>query len=162
MNPAINLGNIADAALRSLLGNRCFTKAICATGSNAAKIKTTTNTAQYCIDGQLYEKAATDDLFVFTTLTVQPVSTTAFYALCLDKDGNASIVNGTPVLTASITAGVAKALLPEVDSTLCIVGGAKVVTDSTHTFTPATTELTAAGITTTYFNFSCVPTAGYA
>lgn len=159
---AICLGDVFTEALRTLLGNRCFTKAICAIGSNAAKIKTTTNTVQYCIDGQLYEKAATDDLFVFTDLTIQPVSTTCFYALCLDASGAASIVNGEPVLTALITAGTAVALFPKVPSTVCVVGGVKVITDSTHTFTPATTELSAAGITDEYYNFSCIPTAGKA
>lgn len=159
---AINLGHIDDAALRFLLGNRCFTKAICAIGSNAAKVKTTTNTVQYCIDGQLYEKAATDDLFVFTDTAVQPVSTTAFYALCLDAAGAATVVNGTPVLTAAITAGTDKAVFPLVGLDVCIIGGVKVVTDSTHTFTPGTTELSAAGITDTYYNFSCIPITGYA
>ena len=159
---AICLGDLSHRALRVLLGNRCFTKAICAIGSNAAKIKTTTNTVQYSIDGQIYEKAATDDLFVFTDTAVQPVSTTCFYALCLDASGTASIVNGTPVLTASITAGTEFAYFPEVADTLCVVGGVKVVTDSTHTFTPGTTALSAAGITDEYFNFSCIPVAGYA
>ena len=80
----------------------------------------------------------------------------------VDAAGTPSIINGTPVLTASITAGTAKALFPEVPSTQCIIGGIKVETDSTHTFTPATTELSAAGITDTYYNLSCVPINGYA
>ena len=40
MSAAINLGHIDDAALRFLLGNRCFTKAIC-TGLSAAGITDT-------------------------------------------------------------------------------------------------------------------------
>jgi hypothetical protein len=159
---AICLGDVFTKVLRTLLGNRCFTKAICAIGSTATKIKTTTNTVQYCIDGQLYEKSATDDLFVFSDVSVQPVSTTCFYALCLNAAGDASVVNGEPVSTAAITAGTSKALFPEVPETVCVVGGVKVETDSTHTFTPGSTALSAAGITDTYYNFSCIPTAGLA
>lgn len=160
MNRAINLGDINTAALRNLLGNRCFTKAICAIGSNTAKAKTTA-TAEYCIDGVMYSKGATDDLFVFTDLTVQPISTTCFYALCLDSGGNASIINGTPVSTAAITAGTAHAYIPEIPATKCCVGAIKVVTDGTGTFVPATDGLDDAAVTDTYYNFSCVPTAGY-
>ena len=162
MSAAINLGHIDDAALRFLLGNRCFTKAICAIGTTASTVKTTTNTVQYSIDGQIYEKAAANDLFVFTDTTVQPVATTAFYALCLDSAGTATVVNGTPVLTSKITAGTEKAYFPEVPGNVCIIGGVKVVTDATHTFTPGTTLLSAAGITDEYFNFSCIPINGYA
>lgn len=159
---AICLGDLDHRALRVLLGNRCFTKAICAIGTTATKVKTTTNTVQYCIDGQIYEKSATDDLFVFSDVTVQPVSTTCFYALCLDASGTATIVNGTPVLTASITAGTEFAYFPEVPDSVCVIGGVKVDTDSTHTFTPGTTALSAAGITDTYYNFSCIPVEAYA
>lgn len=161
MNSAICLGDIDIAAVRNLLGNRCFTKAVCAIGGTVQKARTTA-TAEYCIDGQMYSKASTDDLFVFTDVTVQPISTTCFYALCLDASGSGSIINGTPVLTASITAGTDKALIPEIPSTKCCVGAIKVVTDATGTFVPATDGLNDAAVTDTYFNFSCVPTAGYA
>jgi hypothetical protein len=157
MSKAISLGDVFTIPLRVLLGNRCFTKAICAIGGTKSMIKTTTNTVQYCIDGIAYEKAPTDDLFVFTDLAVQPISTTCYYALCLDKSGNGSIVNGTPVLTASITAGTAAAVIPEVASTLCVIGAVKVVTDGTGTFVPATDGLDDGAVTDTYFNLSCVP-----
>lgn len=156
---AINLGDIATAALRNLLGNRCFTKAVCAIGTTVQKARTTA-TAEYCIDGVAYSKASTDDLFVFTDLTVQAANTTAFYALCLDASGNGSIINGTPVSTAAITAGTAKAYIPEIPATKCIVGAIRVVT--TGAFTPATTGLDDATVTDTYYNLSCVPVAGYA
>ncbi len=161
MSKAICLGDVESAALRNLLGNRCFGKALLAISATATKVKTVTNTITYSIDGQLYELAPTDNI-AFTDLTVQPVSTTCYYAVVVDAAGTPSIINGTPILTASITAGTAKALFPEVPATKCIIGGVKVVTDSTHTFIPATTELSAAGITDTYFNLSCVPINGYA
>jgi len=161
MDRAINLGDIHTAALRSLLGNRCFTKAICATGSTATKVKTTTNTVQYCIDGILYEKAATDDLFVFTTVTPQPNLTTAFYAFCLDKNGASVVVNGDPVLTASIAAGSAKAVIPAIPDTACLVGAVKVVA-SGGAFTPGTSNVATAGnFTVTFYNLTSTPAAGH-
>lgn len=161
MNRAINLGDINTAALRRLLGTRCFTKGILAAGSNTAKVKTTTNTVEYCIDGVLYEKAATDDLFVCTTVTPQPDLTTCFYAMCLDKDGTSVVVNGAPVLTAAITAGTAKAYIPELPETACLIGAVKVVA-SGGAFTPGTSAFATAGnFTVTFYNLSCTPTAGY-
>lgn len=159
-NRAIGLGDVITAAVRNLLGNRCFTKAVCAIGTTVQKARTTA-TAEYCIDGIMYSKGSTDDLFVFTDLTVQPISTTAFYALCLDASGNGSIINGTPVSTAAITAGTAKAYIPEIPGTKCCVGAIKVVTDGTGTFVPATDGLDDGAVTDTYYNFSCVPAAGY-
>lgn len=158
---ATNLGHIKDAALRNLLGNRCFGKGLLAISATATDVKTVTNTISYCVDGQIYELAPTDNI-TFTDVTVQPVSTTAFYAVAVDAAGTPVIYNGTPVLTAKITAGTDKAQFPEVPLTHTVIGGVKVVTDSTHTFTPGTTELSAAGITDTYFNFSCIPVTGYA
>ena len=96
------------------------------------------------------------------TATAATLGREEIKAVVVDAAGTPSIINGTPVLTASITAGTDKALFPEIPSTKCIIGGVKVVTDSTHTFIPGTTELSAAGITDTYFNLSCVPVAGYA
>ena len=161
MSKAICLGDVGSAALRNLLGNRCFGKALLAISAAATKVKTVTNTIAYTIDGQIYTLAPTDNI-AFTNLIIQPVSTTCYYAVVVDAAGTPSIINGTPVLTSSITAGTDKALFPEGPSTQCIIGGIKVETDSTHTFTPATTELSAAGITDTYYNLSCVPINGYA
>lgn len=161
MPRAINLGDIENIALRTFLGNRCFTKGILATGSNAAKVKTTTNTVQFCIDGILYEKAATDDLFVFTDTKPQADLTTCFYAMCLDKTGASVVVNGTPVLTASVAAGTDKALVPEIPATACLIGAVKVVA-SGGAFTPGTSGVATAGnFTVTFYNLSCTPTVGY-
>ena len=141
----LSLGNIFQAVLRNLLGNRAFASGAIAAGLTATKIKTTA-AIQYCIDGVLYAKAATDDFFVHTDLTVQAANTTKWYALSLDAGGNALITPGTATR------------LPQLASTQCIVGAIKIVT--TATFTPATTAHNAAGITTTYYNLSCLPTAG--
>jgi len=161
MDRAINLGDINTAALRNLLGNRCFTKGLLAAGSNTAKLKTTTNTVEYCIDGILYEKAATDDLFVFTTVTPQADLTTCFYAMCLDKNGASVVVNGTPVLTSKVAAGTDRAMIPEIPATACMIGAVKVVA-SGGAFTPGTSAVATAGnFTVTFYNLSCTPIAGH-
>lgn len=76
MSKATCLGDIETAAARNLLGNRCFGSGLLAISAvSAAKVKTVTNTIAYTIDGQIYTLAPTDNI-AFTTLTVQPVSTT--------------------------------------------------------------------------------------
>jgi hypothetical protein len=158
---AICLGDVFSRALRVLLGNRCFVSGLLAISATTTAVKTVTNTITYCIDGVLYSLAPTDPI-AFTDVHKQDVATTCFYAVCVDSGGTPVIVNGTPVLTALITAGTSKATFPEISDNLCLIGGVKVETDTTHTFTPGTTALSAAGITDTYYNFSCAPTLAYA
>lgn len=143
----ISLKYIVSAVQRILIGTRAFTSGALAIGTTKSKVKTAA-AINFCIDGIMYLKAATDDLFVFTDLTVQAANTTKFYALCLDASGAASIVTGT-------STG-----LPDIADTLCVVGYVKIVT--TAAFTPATTLLDAAGITATYVNLSCAPAAALA
>ena len=145
--PAFSLGDVYTEELRNLLGNRCQDNPAIALGLTASKVKTV-NAISYTVDGQIFSKAATDDLFVHTDLTVQAADTSKWYALCLDKTGTASIVPGLPTR------------LPKLPSTLTIIGAIKIVTVGV-TFIPATTLNNAAGITVTYFNISAVPTAGF-
>lgn len=155
MDRAPNIGDVVTEVLRILLGNRAWTSGAIAIGSNTAKVKTTV-AIEYCIDGQAYSKAITDDLFVHTDLTVQAVATTKWYALSLDKAGNALITQGPAVLTANVTDLTNKTALPKLAATQCMVGALKIVTVGS-VFTPATTAHTTI---TSYFNLSCVPTAG--
>lgn len=141
----VGIGDLNLKIARLLAGTRAFTSGAIAIGTTKSKVKTAA-IINYCIDGIMYTKAATDDLFVFTDLTVQAANTTKLYALCLDAAGTASIVTGTATK------------LPTIADTLCVVGAVKIV--CTATFTPATTLLDAAGITATYVNLSCAPTSG--
>ena len=104
-----SLADIADAALRKLLGTRAFSTGALAIGSTKAKVKTAAAIG-YCIGGGMYTQAATDDLFVHTDVTVQAADTTKYYALCLDATGAASVIQGTATA------------LPVVPDTKCIVG----------------------------------------
>jgi hypothetical protein len=142
---AICLGDINTEEMRILLGNRNFISGAVAIGGTKSKVKIAA-AVDYCIDGQIYHKAITDDLFVHTDLTVQAANTTKWYALSLDAAGAALITTGTATA------------LPKLAATQCIIGAIKIVT--TATFTPATTLHDAAGITTTYYNLSCVPVSG--
>jgi hypothetical protein len=146
----ISLADIATAIQRFLFGTRAFTSGAIAIGTTKSKVKTA-SIVNYCIDGLMFVKAATDDLFVFTDVTVQAINTTKYYMLCLKTDGSALIVNGA----------VGSTLLPSCPAGYCPVGYLKIVTGAA-TFTPATTLLDAANITTTYVDLSCAPAAALA
>jgi hypothetical protein len=143
---AINLGEVHTKVLQFLLGTRCFDNAGLAIGTTTTTVKTA-NAIDYCINGMVYSKAATDDFFVHTDLTVQADGTTKYYLLTIDASGNDHVIQGTATA------------LPDVPSAQCPVGALKIVT-SGAAFTPATTAHGAAGVTTTYYNLSCVPVSG--
>lgn len=146
MDRAICIGDLVTEELRILLGNRCFISGALAIAGTKSKVKLAA-AVDYCIDGQIYHVAITDNLFVHTDLTVQAANTTKWYALCLDAAGAATIVQGTATM------------LPKVAANVCMVGAIKIVMGAA-TFTPATTLHDAASTTTTYYNLSCVPTSG--
>jgi len=161
----VSLANIVNATERILYGTRNFAAAAIAIGTTKSKVKTV-NAINYCINGLMFAKAATDDLFVFTTVApVQGLLTTCYYLLCLDASGASVVVNGTPMLTAAITATNYPAV-PEIPldangiPTACPIGIVKVVCAAAATFTPGTTLLDAANVTATYKDVSCMPLNG--
>ena len=160
MDRAICLGDVVTEEVRNLLGNRCLNSGAIAIGgtTTAAKLAAAVD---FCIDGVLYHKAITDNLFVHTDLTVQAADTTKYYLLSLDKTGAALITQGNSVATTDVGAsgGKVQPFLPKLANTQCVVGALKIVTVAVA-FTPATTNHGDSGITTTYFNLSCVPTSG--
>jgi hypothetical protein len=157
---AICLGDVQDAVIRTILGNRVMSNPGIAIGTTKSKAKTA-NTTEYCIDGVIYSKAATDDLFVHTDVSVQAVGTTRYYALCLDAAGAATVIAGATTANVAGSTYPIAAKMPPIPSTVCLVGAIKIVTDATHTYTPATTLNDAAGITATYYNLAgVVPAAG--
>lgn len=159
MDRAINMGDFPIESLKTVLGNIIGNSAKIAIGTTKSKVKTVA-AADYTIDGQIYTLAATDDFFVHTDLTVQPVASTKYYALCVDAAGAGSIIAGPNNLTVAVSAQTNKAAVAKIPATVCLVGIVKIVTDATHTFTPATTLHDAAGITASYYNVATVPTAG--
>lgn len=145
----ISLGWVLDAVQRFLFGTRAFTSGGLAIGTTKSKIKTA-SIINYCIDGIMYVKAITDDLFVFTDTTVQAISTTKYYLLALDATGAAGVFTGTSTELPACPAGY------------CPVGYVKIVTSGAGTFIPGTTLLDAAQVTATYVDLSCVPSGALA
>jgi hypothetical protein len=141
--PKNTLKDITQQILRQQIGTRAYSTGALAIGTVAATVKTTA-AIEFSIDNVLYTKAATDNLFAHTDLTVQAADTTKYYLLSLTAAGAGVITQGTSTK------------LPEVPAGNCPVGYIKVVTVAV-TFTPATTSHAAAGVTTTYVNLAQMP-----
>lgn len=145
---AISLGDIFRDVERMLLGTRNFISGAVAIGTTKTKVNLAA-AIDYCIDGIMYHKAITNDCFAHSNVTVQPVSTTKYYMLCINSSGTGSIVQGNDAKLPPIPAGV------------CPVGYLKIVT-AAATFTPGTDDHDKALVTVTYVNLSCVPAAALA
>lgn len=151
---AADMANAASAYALS----RSLAAAGCDTGGTSTKVKTT-NTLTYTVAGVFYSKGATDN---FWTLSGTAVAASSWqkYLLLIDTAGDASVQEGTQsavaaasVVWTNIAAYSAWApFLTAIGSTKAIAGVLTVATDSTHTFTPGTTALDAAGITATFID----------
>lgn len=124
------------------------TAPVVATATVTSKVKTTNNTTYYAA-GQPIAKAATDNLW---TLTGGVLAAASFrkYRLLLDTAGTATVQASSDSL---VSAALCDFSTRPADG-VAIVGELTVATDATHTFTPATTLLGAAGITATYIDGS--------
>lgn len=132
-----------------------FSRAGLAEGTNAATILIAAPNGagiDYAIDGLGYHKADVDNIAV-TAHAQQAVSTKCLYLVQVDSAGTVSTVKGDEVLTADLTAGTKVLHWPRPDNDRCPIGAYKVETDAATTFTNGTTDLGAAGITDTYYNF---------
>lgn len=151
---AAELGN----ALGAYGLSRALTAAGCATGGTTTKAKTAA-TLTYTVAGTFYSKNATDDFWTLSGTAVAAASWQK-YLLLIDTAGAASIQEGmqSKVAAASVVwtniAAYSKwaAFLTALGSTKAIAGVLTVATDATHTFTPGTTALDAAGITATFID----------
>lgn len=107
----------------------------------------------FAIDGLAYHKADTDNIAI-TAAAVQAVATKCIYLIQIDSAGTVSTVKGDAVLTADLTAGTKVLHWPLPAANRCPIGAVKVETNGSTTFTAATTDLGAAGVTDTYYNFA--------
>lgn len=137
-------------------GNMCFTKVGLAEGTNANTLKIAA-AAAYTIDGVHYAKAITDNI-AMTACDLQAVSTTCLYLCSLDSSGTLTVTKGREVLTAELTADVESLEWPECPADECPIGAFKIATSSSVTFTSGTTDLSATGVTDTYYDLATVPT----
>lgn len=107
----------------------------------------------YAIDGLAYHLA--DDASTASipaALAVQAADTTCLYLVSVDSSGTLSVTKGTEVLNTALAAGTAVLPWPEPVDNKCPIGCVKVKTVAV-TFTAATTDFDASGITDTYYNF---------
>jgi len=116
--PAQELDPIVKRLLY-LLNSACGAAGIQA-GTTAGKLKTV-NAIDLRVDGQIYHKAATDDLWDLSAEVTLPASTYRAYWLLLNTSGTASFVHGAN--SASAAAALADLVANQVpDATKSIIG----------------------------------------
>ena len=145
-----------------------------AEGTNANTIKSTA-TVTFVIDGRFYSKSATDNIAISyagpsvyqaAAGGVQSVNggftggangSTRLYLVCLDTSGNVSIVPGQIVDSAELAAGRIALMFPDAPNGVCPVAAMRVALTAGTTFTPGSTDLSAAGVTGSFINLASVP-----
>lgn len=158
---SVNFSDIDHAALRSLLGARCYGKAGLAIDATPADVETT-SAVDYSIDGVMYTLAITaaidisaaaviDEAGGTTTMTAQATATDRIYLLVVNAAGTIKVVQGTAVATG------ATCPCPGVPSGYCAFGAVKVANASGSDFTFGTTSLATANVTDTYYDLSLAP-----
>jgi hypothetical protein len=167
---------IQDAALRLALGTRNCVKSTLAINAGGAATVKTTGTGLIMVDGVYAAPAAlAAQSFAVThglgglavgagpAAYVQPASSTAYYLVCQNLAGGVAIVQGGyngQVVTLPIGATfTSQGELPAVPAGFAPLGVVKITTSNAVTFTPGTTALDAAGLTTTYTDVAMLPTA---
>ena len=132
----------------------CFTKAGLGIGSTPAELSIAAPNGagvDFAIDGYAYH-LADDATVAMSAMSVQAASTSCLYLVELDSSGTLSTKKGKEELTADL--GVSATLQwPSPSEDKCPIGGFKVALNSSTTFTGATTDLDASGVTDTYYDF---------
>ena len=138
-------------------GTVCLAKAGLARGGTTSKAKILVPDSSagltFAIKGKTYYVASADNLVVLTGAE-QAALTTCLYLVCIDASNTITVVKGTEVVTADLTAGKVVLTYPEATVNTCPIGAIKVV--ATSAFTPGTTAL-GTGNTDTYMDFFAVP-----
>lgn len=156
-------------------GNYAFTSGAWAEGTNANTIKSTA-TITYTINGVFYSKGATDNIAISYTapaavydasaggvatsnggFTGGANGSTRLYGVYLDTSGNVSILPGKIVDTAALTAGTVALEWPAAQRGKTCVAALRVALTSGTNFTPGSVDLSASGVTATWYNLSIIP-----
>lgn len=148
------VAKIVDAAVHqpmqdvlAALMNRCMGACGLAEGTNAATIKTAA-AVDFTIDGKMYTKAITDNIAI-TAGEVQSADTYRKYLVSIVAAGTVTVTGGVEAATSAL------ALLPDLPADSAPLGYFEIQTVAV-TYTPGTTDNSAAGITDTYQDMSCV------
>jgi hypothetical protein len=126
--------------------NVCLQNGALAIGTTAAKTKTV-NAITYTVNGRVYNKAATDDLWTLSGTTSTARQVCVFW-LWLDAAGTASVTQSAIKEASTSTSTTARYVAgafdwPEVVDK-CLVG-ALVVTNGVSSFVPGTTSQATVG-----------------
>lgn len=145
-----------------------------AEGTNANTIKTTNNIT-FTIDGRFYSKSATDNIAISYTGPsvyqaaaggIQAVNgsftggangSTRLYLICLNTSGAVSILPGPIVDSAELAAGRVALQYPDDPNGVCCIGALRVALTAGTTFTPGSVDLSASGVTATFYDLADVP-----
>lgn len=137
-------------------GQATYSKVGLTLGTDVAKFKTVA-TADFSIDGIIYNKGATDNIAFSSGHTALGNNQACTFGVWLDTGGNFTTTQGAVVSQADVTNGVAAVPMPDVVDNKAFVGLIKVKT-AIATFTPGTTNLNATNVTNTYFDCNAIPT----
>lgn len=131
--------------------NYATTCGVVAEGTNANTFKTT-QAVSYSIAGLAYYKAATDNLAFTAGHTALGNSQRCAFFVALDTAGNVTTIQGD-IVTPSPSGNQLRAAEVPNPTDRVVIGAIVVTTGSAATFTPGSTDLSAAGVTGTYYNF---------
>lgn len=152
----------------------CLAAAGLAEGTNANTIQTA-NSITYTIDGRFYSKSATDNIAISYSGPsvyqaaaggVQAVNggftggvngSTRMYLICLNTSGAVSIVPGQIVDSAELAAGRVALQFPDAPAGVCPIGAMRIALTAGTAFTPGSTDLSASGVTDTFYDLMDVP-----
>jgi hypothetical protein len=127
-----------------------LTAAGLAEGTNSATFKTV-NTLTFTNNGVFKSKAATDNL-TFSTGTALAASQACLFGVWINTSGTVTTTQG-PIVAAGDPCPVPA----QATANTTLVGLIKVTTSSSATFTPATTDLSATGITDDFYDCMVMP-----
>lgn len=139
--------NITDLSSHATLN---LGNAQLAEGTNANTIKTTAAT-DFMIGELLYSKAATDNI-AMTACAQQAAYTSCLYLVTINSSGTVKLTKGTEQKTGSSL----PLLWPAVPANEAVLGAIKIAMGNA-TFTSGTTDLSAANVTATYYNYMTLP-----
>ena len=131
-------------------GFASLTAAGLAEGTNSATFKTV-NTLTFTNNGVFKSLAATDNL-VFSAGTALAASQACLFAVWVNTSGTVTTTQG-PIVAAGDPCPVPT----QATANVTLVGLIKVTTSSAATFTPATTDLGATGITDVFYDCMVMP-----
>jgi len=137
-------------------GTVCLSKAGLVVAGTTSKARTNAPNGagvDFAINGKIYHLPDADNNIVFTAAT-QAALTTCLYLVCIDYANTITVIKGTEVVTADLTAGKIALTWPMPTVGLCPIGAIKVV--ATAVFIAGTTAL-GTGNAVTYYDLFAVP-----